>query len=577
MNNSMAITPLGSGLASPEQGPSVPKERLGLLDLESLPEAAPGLQDAESKTELVRHEDLYRASEKRFRDLFESSPDAIFVEDLDGTVLDVNPAACRLHGFTQEELLGKNVLELVPPESRTDVARGFKALTEGKLKWFEGESWTKDGWAVPVEARVSLIDYAGRPAALLHVRDITQRKLAEAALRESEAAQRGLEEQLRQSQKMDALGQLAGGVAHDFNNILTVIHGYASLLRGNGNLTGTAARSAEQIVQAAERASALTRQLLAFSRRQVMQPRRLDLNHVVSNMTKMLTRLVGEHIALEVNYFPTPALVEADACMIDQVLLNLAVNSRDAMPKGGTLLIRISVCEGGVGPPGEPAEAREGRFVCLTWSDDGCGIPPEHLSHVFEPFFTTKDPGKGTGLGLATVHGIVKQHQGWIELESQVDRGTTFKVFLPCSNRMPEPVTPSASSDSTVRGGTETILVVEDDAPVRELACNLLASHGYNVVQAKCGPEALEVWEQCRGQIDLLLTDLVMPYRLNGRELAEKLWAQCPGLKVLFTSGYSADVVGDDFVLRPGINFLEKPYHPLELASAVRECLDLAR
>jgi CheY-like chemotaxis protein len=384
-----------------------------------------------------------------------------------------------------------------------------------------------------------------------------------------------LEEQLRQSQKMDALGQLAGGVAHDFNNILTVIHGHASLLVANGNLAGAAARSAEQIVQAAERASALTRQLVAFSRRQVMQPRRLDMNHVVNNMTKMLTRLVGENIALQVNYFPRPALVEADASMIDQVLLNLAVNSRDAMPKGGTLVIKISVREGRAGRPLELAEGRDGRFVCLTWSDDGCGIPPEHLSHVFEPFFTTKELGKGTGLGLATVHSIVKQHQGWIELESQVDKGTTFNVFLPCTSRMPEPVTQSTSPDTAVRGGTETILVVEDDAPVRNLTCHLLASHGYNVVQAQCGPEALEVWEQCRGQIDLLLTDLVMPYRLNGRELAEKLWAQRPGLKVLFTSGYSADVVGKDFVLRPGVNFLEKPYHPHKLAAAVRECLDL--
>jgi two-component system cell cycle sensor histidine kinase/response regulator CckA len=296
---------------------------------------------------------------------------------------------------------------------------------------------------------------------------------------------------------------------------------------------------------------------------------------VVGHMTKLLTRLLGEHIALQVNYFPKPALVEADASMIDQVLLNLAVNSRDAMPKGGNIVIRISVCEGRPTPPVEPAEGRAGRFVCLTWTDDGCGIPPEHLSHVFEPFFTTKDLGKGTGLGLATVHGIVKQHQGWIELESYVDKGTTFNVYLPCTNHLPESVAPPTPQDRAVRGGTETILVVEDDEPVRELASNLLAGQGYNVVQAHCGPEALEVWEQCRGQIDLLLTDLVMPYRVNGLELAEKLWAKRPGLKVLFTSGYGADVVGENFVLRPGINFLQKPYHPQKLAAAVRACLDL--
>lgn len=522
-------------------------------------------------TDFIQHERRIHASERRFRDLFECSPDAIFVEDLQGTVLDVNPAACRLHGYSVAELRGKHVLELVPPESREEVMQGFRALTEGKLERFESISWTKDGRSVPVEVRVSLIDFSGRPAALLHVRDITERKQAEAALRDSEAAQRRLEEQLRQSQKMEAIGQLAGGVAHDFNNILTVIHGHASLLNGESGLSDSGSRSAEQIVQAAERAAALTRQLLAFSRRQVIQPQRLDLNHVVNNLTKMLSRLLGEHIALQVNYFPKPAQVRADAGMIEQVLLNLAVNSRDAMPKGGTLAIHIAVREF---PEPVSPEGRIGRFVCLTVTDNGCGIPKENLRHVFEPFFTTKEVGKGTGLGLATVHGIVKQHQGWVEIESEVNQGTTAQVFLPSLDRGDEPASKASPRDLAVRGGTETILVVEDDAPVRELVCNILKAQGYHILTAQCGPEALEVWEQCRGQVDLLLTDLVMPYQLNGRELAEKLWLQRPTLKVLFTSGYSADVVGKDFVLRPGLNFLQKPYHPRKLAQVVRACLD---
>jgi len=277
--------------------------------------------------ERIRAEQALHESEQRFRGLFECSPDAIFVEDFNGTVLDVNPAACDLHGLTREELLAKNVRDLVPPDLREGVVRDFKGLAGGKVQQFESASWTHDGRAVAVEVRASPICYAGQSAVLLHVHDITEQKRLEA--------------QLRQSQKMEAIGQLAGGVAHDFNNILTVIQGHASLLAAGGSLAGASARSAQQISQAAERAAALTRQLLAFSRRQVMQQRRLDMNEVVSNMTKMLGRLLGEDIALQLNYFPRPALVRADAGMMEQVLLNLAVNSRDAMPKGGLLTIKI--------------------------------------------------------------------------------------------------------------------------------------------------------------------------------------------------------------------------------------------
>jgi len=636
--------------------------------------------------ERIRAEQALRDSEQRFRDLFEGSPDAVFVEDLNGTVLDINPAACRLHGVTREELIGKNVLDLVPSERREEVARDFKALVEGRLEQIEGASRTQDGRAVPVEVRASRVNYAGRAAVLLHVRDITDRKLAEAALRSSEmlfhsvwensvdgmrltdekgnviavndafcklvgmcreelegnpftviyadseqpekivrefrqrfgdrviddqrerqltlrngnvvtledassfvelrgqpslllglfrdvTAQKRLEEQLRQSQKMEAIGQLAGGVAHDFNNILTVIHGHASLLLAGGSLTAVSARSAQQISQAAERAAALTRQLLTFSRRQIMQPRPLDMNEVVGNVTKMLARILGEDIALQLRYFPQPALVQADAGMIEQVLLNLAVNSRDAMPKGGVLAIKISELEVDARRPAEHSESHVGRFVCLTVTDTGCGIAPENLRRIFEPFFTTKEVGKGTGLGLATAYGIVKQHRGWIEVESELGKGTTFKVFLPRTTETAEAVH-HPHVEKAARGGTETILVVEDEALVRELVCDLLAGHGYRILQAESGLKALELWRESNGQIDLLLTDLVMPDRLNGRELAEKLWAERPRLKVIFTSGYSADVVGKDFVVRQGLNYLQKPYHPHKLALAVRDSLD---
>ena len=273
------------------------------------------------------------------------------------------------------------------------------------------------------------------------------------------------------------------------------------------------------------------------------------------------------------NYCPRPALVHADAGMMEQVLLNLAVNSRDAMPKGGLLAIKISAVELREGHGLRHSEGRLGQFVCLSVIDTGCGIPPENLRRIFEPFFTTKEVGKGTGLGLATVYGIVKQHQGWIEVASEPGRGATFKVYLPQIAHPAETVA-EPTSEITVRGGKETILVVEDEAPVRELVCTLLARHGYQILQADSGVKALQIWQECRDRIDLLLTDLVMPDRMNGRELAEKLWAERPKLKVIFTSGYSADVVGKDFALRSGLHYLQKPYPPHKLALTVRDCLD---
>jgi nitrogen-specific signal transduction histidine kinase/ActR/RegA family two-component response regulator len=386
-------------------------------------------------------------------------------------------------------------------------------------------------------------------------------------------AQKRLEEQFRQSQKMEAIGQLAGGVAHDFNNLLTVIQGHASMLREAPGLDRGCARSAEQIGEAAERAASLTRQLLTFSRRQVMQPRCLDLNEVVSNMTKMLSRILGEDIILQLSYSSVPACVHADASMIEQVLLNLAVNSRDAMPKGGQLTIRIAVTDISGAHVTDSPEALPGRFVCLHAIDTGCGISAENLRRIFEPFFTTKEIGKGTGLGLATVYGIVNQHHGWVEAESEPGKGSTFRVYLPSTSEGRDTDDENAAK-IPVRGGTETILVVEDEWSVRELVCHLLKAKGYRVLQADSGAKALDVWKSTTEQIDLVLTDLVMPDRVNGRELAERLWAEKPSLKVIFTSGYSADVVGRDFVARSGLNYLQKPYHPNQLAVVVRDCLD---
>jgi len=385
-------------------------------------------------------------------------------------------------------------------------------------------------------------------------------------------AQRRLEEQLRQSQKMEAIGQLAGGVAHDFNNILTVIHGHASLLQAN-NLDDMSARSAQQIGLAAERAAGLTRQLLTFSRRQLIQPKRLDMNKIISNMSDMLGRMLGEDVTLRLNYSLSPATVEADVGMMEQVLLNLAVNARDAMPRGGQLAVRVTIVDVDKAHVQSRPEARVGRFICVSKTDTGNGIPPEFLPRIFEPFFTTKEVGKGTGLGLATVYGIVKQHQGWIEVESAIGKGTTFRVYLPyVGEQQAEVEKPTAPI--AIRGGTETILLVEDEKPVRELVARVLERHGYKVLQAATGLEAVNVWQGNKNEIALLLTDLVMPENMNGRELAEKLCAERADLKVIFSSGYSADIVGKDFKLEPDLNYLQKPYQPQTLILAVRRCLD---
>ena len=290
-------------------------------------------------------------------------------------------------------------------------------------------------------------------------------------------------------------------------------------------------------------------------------------------MTNMLGRLLGEDVSLQLNYCPLPAVVEADVGMMEQVLLNLAVNARDAMPKGGKLSVRICHCGPGRSPRTTPSRG-PGRTICLSQqSDTGCGIPPENLQRIFEPFFTTKEVGKGTGLGLATVYGIVKQHQGWIEVESTVGKGTTFRIYIPyVGSAQAEAEKPT--TQITVRGGTETILLVEDERSVRELVSRILHKYGYKILPAGSGSEALEVWNQHKNEISMLFTDLVMPDNMNGRELAEKLWAERPGLKVIFTSGYSTDIVGKDFRLEPELNYLQKPYQPQMLAQTVRRCLD---
>ncbi len=383
-----------------------------------------------------------------------------------------------------------------------------------------------------------------------------------------------LEDQLRQSQKMDSIGQLAAGVAHDFNNMLTIIQGHSSRLLADSKLPAEVQDPVLAIHGAAERAAGLTRQLLMFTRKNVMQPRPLDLRQVVGNMNKMLSRLLGETITLQFKAPPELPNIYGDCGMIEQVLMNLAVNARDAMPNGGALAIHLDEFLTEPSYLDYHPEAQAGRFVRLKVMDTGCGMDAAVRIHIFEPFFTTKEVGKGTGLGLATVFGIVKQHGGWIDVDSEPDQGAAFTVLFPaCESPVPvEPEKPALTRP--VSGGTETVLVVEDEMVLRQMAREFLVDCGYRVLEAASGREALRVWGGHRAEISLLLTDMKMPEGVSGLDLAEKLLAERPELRVIFTSGYSDDVVSPEFLTRTGARFLAKPYAYSDLTRLVRDCLD---
>ena len=385
-----------------------------------------------------------------------------------------------------------------------------------------------------------------------------------------------LEAQLRQSQKMESVGQLAAGVAHDFNNMLTIIQGHSGMLMAKPDLASALFDSAQAIYFASERAAGLTRQLLMFSRKNIMQRKLLDLRDVVTNMTKMLHRLLGETIALEFSPPPELPAVHGDAGMLEQVLMNLVVNARDAMPKGGTLTITVNAVEITEAFVEANPEARVGAFVCLRVSDTGTGMDTMLISRIFEPFFTTKEVGKGTGLGLATVYGIVKQHEGWLEVTSAVGQGTTFSVFLPARREAAQAAKHDTDPVAFIRGGKETILVVEDEPLLRDMAQAILEECGYRIHLAGTGREALEVWEKQNGAMDLLLTDMVMPEGMSGVDLAENLLGKQPQLKVIFASGYTVDELSEGFLAKNNARFLQKPYTRVTLARMVRQALDNA-
>lgn len=386
--------------------------------------------------------------------------------------------------------------------------------------------------------------------------------------------QKQLEDQLRQSQKMDAIGHLAGGVAHDFNNLLTVIQANASLAKIIKLTPEMTTRAFNEILDAANRAGSLTRQLLTFSRQQPINKTTLNLNQVVTEMNRMLQRLIGEHIQVNLRLSPAPALVHADASMMEQIILNLTVNARDAMPQGGTLTLTTRLLPLKQLPPQAPAESVPGDYVCLEVRDTGTGIAEEHLNRIFEPFFTTKGVGQGTGIGLATVFGIAQQHGGWVTVDSQPGAGASFCVYLPAQTTpLPEPVAEDLPPASLGAKGSATILVVEDEATVRNIVRHVLASHGYTVHEAASGRDALTLWDQIGDQVDLVLTDMVMPDGISGHQLGQQLLAQKPSLKIIYSSGYSAETFRRDSVLPDDALLLRKPYSAAQLLKEVQRML----
>jgi PAS domain S-box-containing protein len=519
--------------------------------------------------ERARSEEALRESEERFRLTFAQAAVGLAHVNTAGRWVLVNQKLCDIVGYSAEELSRLTFQQITYPGDLGETIANARTLLAGEIENYcvEKRYVRKDGSPVWVELTVSLArDFGGRPKYFIGViEDISGRKQAEAALKRSE-------EQLRQSQKLEAIGRLAGGLAHDFNNILTAITGYSDLVLRRLGSVDPLRRSVEEIRRAAERAASLTHQLLAFSRKQMMQVKVLDLNAVVAEMESFLRRLIGEDIQLVTSLDPDLRRVKADPGQIEQVIMNLVVNARDAMPQGGRL--RIETKDVSLSEPylDDAGSVESGDYVVLSIADTGIGMNSEIKQKIFEPFFTTKEEGKGTGLGLAMVYGIVKQSGGSIRVHSEAGAGTTFMVYLPAVEEFVKAQS-NGSRHIEAPGGTETVLLVEDEDMVRELVVEVLETEGYTVFSARRGAEALRLCAEQIMPINLLITDVVMP-EMSGRELAEHLTARHPEIKVLFISGYTDDAIFRHGVQESNVAFLQKPFTTSELAAKVRSVLD---
>jgi PAS domain S-box-containing protein len=517
-----------------------------------------------------RAEEALRHAEARYRDLFENANDIIYTLDIAGVFTSVNAAGERLFGYPRDQLMRTNIRQFLTPESDAlaQMYLAKKLAGPAETTTYEVEIVRPDATRLPLEVSTRLLFREGQPYEVQGIaRDISER-------RQAEVERRRLEEQLLQAQKMESIGTLAGGIAHDFNNLLTAILGNTQLA-----LDGFTAGEPERVLlteieQAARRAATLTNQLLAFSRRQRLERQVIDLNATMSELLNMLRRIIGEDVEIQLDLAPESPAVYADPSQIQQVLMNLAVNARDAMPAGGQLRIATRSVHLDKTDSQTYPWTRPGLYAQIVVSDDGAGIDEATQQRIFEPFFTTKEHGKGTGLGLAVVDGIVKQHDGFIQLTSRAGQGATFTIALPATAPAPlPPATPGPQRP--VRGGSETILIAEDEEMLRNLVATILRRAGYTVLLAANGEEAIEIFSQDCEAIDLVILDLIMP-RIGGREAFERMRAACSSLRALFVTGYGADydLHGDPTDLPPNATLLRKPYQVAALNQAVRDILD---
>jgi PAS domain S-box-containing protein len=512
-------------------------------------------------TEQKELEHALMESEAKFRGLVEKSLVGVYIIQ-DGLFSYVNPELARIFGYTQSELIMKvPVLDLVAEEDRELVAQNIRRRIGGEVESlnysFKGRK--KDGTIFYVEVFGSRTEYQGKPAVIGTLLDVTERKR--------------LQEQLFQSQKLEAIGRLAGGIAHDFNNLLTLIMLHSEMILKQLGETGDVSASIKEIYDSAQRASTLTSQLLSFARRQVIEPVMFNANTLIKGIGKMLKSLLGEHIEVEIIPAENLLPVKVDPAQLEHSIINLVINAKDAMPSGGKVIIETQNVYLDENYAKSHPEVVPGNYVLIAVSDTGTGMDESVRSRIFEPFFTTKKEGKGTGLGLASVYGFVKQSGGHIWVYSEVGKGTTFKIYLPAYREKTEEDGFKKKEEQKNLTGIETILLAEDEPSIRELIAKILALSGYRVIEAKDGIDALEKAEQFKGKIDLLLTDLVMP-RLGGKDLYDRLKEHRPDTKVLFMSGYTDNVIVHNFILQDGVNFLQKPFRPQALLQKIRKVLE---
>ena len=522
---------------------------------------------AKDVTDRKRIEEQLRVERAYFYELFEGAPEAILIVSLEDRVIRLNSEFTRLFGYTQEEAVGKPVNDLIVPDDLREQAETLtRKVGSGERINIESVRRHKDGHLINVSVLSRPVAADQSSACYVIYRDISARKESERALRESE-------QQLRQAQKMDAVGRLAGGIAHDFNTLLTAMTGHAELLLENDGLPEIVRDELEEICRAGNRAVALTRQLLTFSRNQVVQPKVIDLDATVRDLEGMFRRLIGEDVAVDTSYGAGSARILADRGQIEQVVLNLVLNARDAMPAGGRLTIETRPVLVHRGKSHIHGGVEAGRYLLLSVTDTGLGMTEETISRAFEPFYSTKEPGKGTGLGLSTVYGIIAQAGGGIALESDRGHGTNVRIYLPLAEQeAPLEAVPEVTAP---RHGTETVLLAEDEAAVRSLVRRILSKQGYRVIEAEHGAAALHLCETYPEPIDLLLTDVIMPH-LSGRKLVERCAVLRPTMRVLYMSGYNEDEIMHHGVREQGMPFLQKPFSPIELARKVRDTLDSA-